>query len=69
MIPLTFLNLRHDTRQAKPFNGIFKLGSSAVFFNQLVLETGILLGKLDGNIVISKSGFFDFVQIVVLAFM
>jgi len=31
------------------------------------LETGILLGKLNGNVIISKSGFLDFIQVVILA--
>ena len=64
---LHLVNLWHDTGQAEPFNRIFKLRSPSAFLNQLILETGILLWELNGNVIVGKSGFLDFIQVVILA--
>lgn len=55
------VNLRYDTRQRQPLDGILNLRRAAAFLNQLILETGILFGEPDGDIVVSKPCLFDLV--------
>lgn len=64
---LRTVDASYDAGERKPFNRIFKFGSSCARFDQLILEPGILLGKLHSNIVVDEPCFLDFILRVIFA--